>query len=227
MRRFRRGRRTNRRRSGSRRRFSGRSNVRRRISRVAASRRYTPPEIKHVEVTQGAFQTVLQTNNWSTAAISPSQLNQGVDASSVIGQEIKMRYLLINMIWAGALAADTNKANPDSPVRVIFWTPINDYNAASTYIKGLTDTDTFFDYNQIAIVRDFKMVLGNITNAGGSNFSKMIKFKIPWPRNARMRFGATGTAQLDEQKCILFMAFKSELNDCHYKYTTRMTFTDC
>lgn len=147
----------------------------------------------------------------------------------VIGEKLRSRYLKCRFTFTGAKVTDVAKTYPDGLLRFILWTPIQDVTATLADIAAKSDINYMFDYNQVKIIKDIKILLGNSVFAAGVAvpYNKEIVITIPWPRNMKLRYSGAGAIwTIDEQKDRVYMSAQVASNDAHFTSNVRMTYID-
>lgn len=210
-----------------RRRFRGRRRYRRRrrsTSRRIVSRglrrRQPVPEIKWVDI---RTPNAITAGAWSQRAISPVTWTKGTGVSQVLGNEIRTRYATFRFQCHGATSASTNKTAPDGILRVMLFTTEDTDATATAYFGTLTNLDDFVDYNQIHVLKDLKISLGNSAATDLSvPFTKLFRISIPFVRNMRLTNGGTVVKQRD----VIRMATYAYYNDADIECNCRVTYMD-
>lgn len=197
------------------------------IRRRALRRTNLRPEVKYKDNSVSRFE-VDATSPWSLpTVVHSSVMTQGTANGEMIGEMIRMRFIIIRFTINGAETGDTNQNFVDGLFRMVLYTPIQDNTHVQAYINAQTDINVMWDYNRMMVIKDMKFSLGKFDSTA-KQFSKDIQVVVPWTRNAKLRpaTGSPGNFFFDEQKDSLFVTFFAGFNDAHIGWSARITYID-
>lgn len=188
-------------------------------------RRVPRPEIKWMDFSTDNDTMSTSATHFATR-IQPVTLGTGTSVNTRIGKEIKTRRAMCKFtIQSLYFQPASGEANYDTPVRVVFWTPVTTATLALAYMNGTTpfavgqQIESTFDWNIIRVHRDMNFRMGqsmfvplaDIADGFANTSAPHFIYKsvtIPFPRNVTFPQGDT----IDPDRYVIYMSIFKKIN---------------
>lgn len=199
-------------------------------------RKWAKPEIKYVMVNPASVSAPAR-GVLPTRPIMPTAIAVGAGQNGRVGQDVKLRKIILNMQMSCADGQGANTNQADCLIRTVMWTPVVSFTDASTYMNSLSITawQQPLDWNMVKVHRDVTWRVGYwgwIITGGAQNFNvKPVypshvqkKFVIPFPRNVKF---PPGNNDFDVNKDVLYITvFNPNSVDAVFDYDSKLTYID-
>lgn len=206
------------------------------IRRRALRRRPLRPEIKYR--TESLSLQAVAANGYYYRRLTVPGIPRGTSQYTMIGTQVKLRYVITNILVTddSGITGSTAPNTQSAIRRIIVYVPTKNAAAVDSYLtaSGSTlDITTILPQEIFTTLKDVSFTLGatflnadlgitGVLSAGGVQNQRMLRWKIPFPRNADLGIDET----LDPNKDVMYILVLNGKLATKLSFYTKLTFCD-
>jgi hypothetical protein len=172
----------------------------------------------------GSFTALASSTTWINTILDPVAISQGVTLGTMVGESIHRRAVTVNMQAYNSSTATYGEGQ----IRLVIWKPKLRYGASygRDHVTSRDDFNSFFDFDKISIIKDFRLTIGNNSNTSAVSLIKSWKMVLYDNKKIKLA-NVSGTLYNIPDPDRYYIAAFCNFNDIVVRWNARMTFTDC